>query len=147
MAYFVYFYLLLGITFTYIWRNVRLPLNTLLYTYLLFVTYSVHMKIFDSLLIHPDFDLNSWPSYYSWEFYCLFWYFYIFYGYKCTYIWWPSPADLFFTNGTFWWLILYTYLPCLTFCLSTTSFGPSLYSRDFNGLFQLLLPDELFLTW
>ena len=54
-------------------QHVRLPLVILLYTYLLLVTYSVHMKIFDSLLIHPNFDLNSWPSFYSREFYGLFW--------------------------------------------------------------------------
>ena len=112
-------------------RHVRLPLVTLLYTYLLLVTYSVHMKIFDSLLIHPHFDLNLWPRFYSREFYGLFWYFYILYGYKCTCIWWSSLADLFFTNGTFSWLIiLYSYL----FSLSTPSYGPSLYTSDFNGL-------------
>ena len=67
---------------------------------------------------------------------------YIFYGYKCTYIWWPSLGDLSLTNRTFLWLIiLYWYL----FSLSTTSFGHSLYTSDFNGLFYLLLAGELFL--
>ena len=60
-----------------------------------------------------------------------------------TFSWWPFLYEWNF-------LMAYSvYIPPMfnLFSLSTTSSGPNSYTSDFNGLFHLLLPGELFLTW
>ena len=61
-----------------------------------------------------------------------------------TFCWWPFLDEQNFLMAHYFVHITPMFN---LFSLSTTSFGPSLYSSDFNGQFYLLLPGDLFLTW
>ena len=92
------YFSLMGLCLHILWLHVSVPLDPLLYTYLIMVTYSVHRKLLEWLSFRhtyfPMFDLfskgitYSWPSLNTTEFYglfCLFtspwWnYLYIFYS-------------------------------------------------------------------